>query len=190
MKVSLRKANAIQLTINEEINSTPLETTVSIGRFDTPQVVMTGAVSKLNDAYIKRIDLTKAIYAIRKLIASANQISGISDLLTDMAHIQATVKFSKPLSAVTQYAPDAAVLAAQHHDLTEEKAPERGYGSRRDSISVALVEQKFAEQMKDQLIGLRKTQQTISDKILELNIKTEIELNEDTAMLLKQYSIV
>ncbi len=190
MNINLRKAHALQQSINEEINAvSPLATTVSIGRFQDKDVVYSEAVLKFNDNYSRVIELTGALYDIRKLTAKATQVSGISDNLADIASLDAVIRVIRPLSQVIDFAPSEGELAKIHLDLQEEKSGE-GYRTRREAVSVGMVGKNAVDQYKKVITEFRKQKQEISDKILELNVSTNIELAESTVSVLKKYGII
>ena len=116
MKISLRKANAIQLLINEQIN-TPFVGAVSINKFDDPLVVVEQAGAEFIDTLNKKFDLIEVLYKIRSQVAVVGQVAGVADLLTQQAFLSKKEAFLKQLAGTTKYAPTKEQLDAQLADL-------------------------------------------------------------------------
>ena len=85
MKISLRKANALQTSINELLKSIKVETTISITEFENPseKILLESTNTFVNHA--RRLDLINVLYALRKAVGAANAESGIDDMLTSVA---------------------------------------------------------------------------------------------------------
>ena len=77
MNITLRKANAIQHSINEAIKKIEVALTVEINEFQTVEEVITKANSLLVENDTRRQKLTMALYNIRALLGTANTSSGI-----------------------------------------------------------------------------------------------------------------
>jgi hypothetical protein len=190
MQLTLRKASAIQKLINEEINSTSLTTKVSIGRFDDPVKKRDEAITKTNDAITKKGALLNALYAIRNQVAAAGQAAGVGDILTQVALIEKLSGMLKPLAGIEAFVVDRETLAAQFKDLTEDKESKSRYSSdRRETFDTSTVYQLSADTWKENLGQFRKEKQALSDKLLELNVRTEITLDAATVETLKYYGI-
>ena len=88
MNINLRKANAIQNSIQENIRSIQIETTLEVNEFQDPLKVIQQANESLfaNDA--RRQKLLQAFYNIRALVATANAASGISTNLAKAAFVE------------------------------------------------------------------------------------------------------
>lgn len=191
MKINLRKADALQKAITEEINSTDIPTVVSIGRFDDPEKVFGEAVQKYSDNYDKKISLYGVLYEIRNLVGIAKAKAGIDEVLTDMALLDKVVSWTKPLSQATEFAPDLLSLLERHKDLKEEKVPEGRFGvQRREHIAVPVISKAFADNLKNEIANAKRERQNFSDKLLDLNVKSEIELDEEDVEILRQYKLI
>ncbi len=87
MKISLRKANAIQNNIQEVIRGIKIETTVELNEFQEVPAVLEKANKDLfaNDARRQRLLLS--YYNIRGLVGAANSACGIDLSLAKAAFI-------------------------------------------------------------------------------------------------------
>ena len=189
MKITLRKANALQLLLNEKIAAINLPVVVSVSRYDDPCLLVISAAASLREAVSKKKNLLGVLYSIRQASASANHRSGISDILSEVAHIDKLSAALKPLAENVQFAPTEEVLREAHADLKKEVAPV-GYGSRRDAFNTGFMPQKWAQSYIEEVSELRKRKQSLSDRLLELNINNEIELSDEEEQVLKAYDLI
>jgi len=72
MNITLRKANAVQNSINDAIKHIKFETTIELNEFQDPNLVLTDANNKLFAADARRQKLLLALYNIRGLVGTAN----------------------------------------------------------------------------------------------------------------------
>lgn len=190
MKITLRKADALKKSITEAINGISLDTTVSIGRYDDPKKIFDEAVRNFARDFDKKTDLTKVLYDIRADVSAANDVSGISDILAEIATIDKTIAILKPLSQTAKFSPAPEVLETQHADLKAELAPVEQYRSRRESFEVSIVDRNQVQNWLGIINVGRKQKQDLSDKLLELNVQTEIELQPEVEDILTKYGII
>jgi hypothetical protein len=128
-----------------------------------------------------------ALYEIRAKVARANAESGINDHLANVAYLE------KQISHNTMLASKGAqtalrVLNGQVKKLSEVK--EDGYGySRRDVVTSIFTEEEV-EDFKRTAADFKREKQRIQDLLLELNVQTEIQLDEETARFLEKADIL
>ncbi len=189
MQVTLRKADALQKLIQAAINSTNLVTTVEINRFNSPSVAFEQAKKQFTEDLLKKQALTASLYDIRQSVGSAGANAGVSSILAQMAFIDKAVGMLQSLANVREFYVDSHVLAAQQKDLLEDKAVER-YTSRRETVNASILTKDEVESFKKQIEAHRRTRLELSDRLLEINVRTEIELTPDTSAALKQYGII
>ncbi len=185
MKINLRKANALQLAINQAINEKPVKFTVSIGRFDDPKKKWIEANTEMNRLLDRKGDLYLALYAVREAIAAANVNAGVSGKLAEMAHTDKAIESYKTMAAITDFSPSDETLLKQWEDLVAEENSPTSYVRRRDAIEVSLVSKVLVDEWNATLAEARLEKQRLSDEILELNVKTEIEIPTEHVEVLK-----
>lgn len=188
MKITLRKASAVQLLINEFVNSAQLSTSVSIGRYDDPTTVVKDASTKFKAVLAQKLSLTRVLYSLRKKVSTAGQAAGIPDVLADIAFMDKYVAILKPLTNVTKFLPSDEVIMSQQADLKTEALVPNRY-SQREGFDVSIILPDFVSGYTEDLASLRKQKQNLSDKLLELNIKNEIELDEYETKVLTSYGL-
>ena len=187
MKLSLRKANALQLLIQEQINE-PFIGTVTITKYDNIDSTFDAAESVLTETIGKKFSLIEVLYSLRKKVGAASASAGIADLLTDLASNAKQTAFFKQLASTTQFALPKTQIVAIFKDLAEQ-AQTASY-ARKDAVTVSLLNKETVDAYKSALTKLRKEKQVISDKLLHLNVSTEIELDETEQDVLNKYEIL
>ena len=80
MKITLRKANAIQASIQEAIRNVKVETNVELNEFQNVESEIQNARAKLLEGDKRREALLKALYGIRGAVGTANATATISDI--------------------------------------------------------------------------------------------------------------
>jgi hypothetical protein len=189
MKLTLRKANALQLLINESIGSTSISTQVSIGKYDDPKLAIIHAASIFQAALDKTRYLLAVLYSIRQKVSNESHEAGVSAILSEVAHIDKLAAVLKPLASVSSFAPDENVLFEAHADLKKEQ-PVNSYSPRSNSFTTGAIPQGWIPTYLKEVSDLRKRKQSLSDKLLDLNIRHEIELSEEEETVLKKYDLI
>lgn len=190
MNISLRKANAIQNSIQESIRSIDITTTISINEFQDVETELTKANSELfvNDG--RRQKLLLALYNIRGLVGAANTQSGIDMNLAKAAFID------KRISQLEEIGSCKPVLSLDILKGKLEKIRNRSDDSRSslygrdDSVCTSVVGKEQLDQIHAEIKNLKKQKQKLNDEILELNIKTEIPLSEDVVETLQKENLI
>jgi hypothetical protein len=185
MNITLRKANAIQNSINDAVKNIKFDTTVELNEFQDPGVELTKANEALFAADARRQKLTMALYNIRALVGTANAASGIDTALAKAAFIDKRIGQLEQLSDLKPFT-DLEVIKGKLEKIKSLKDEARsriyGYG---DTVSTTVVSKEQIDQAKGEILSLKKSKQKLNDEILELNIKTEIPLADDTVATLQ-----
>lgn len=189
MKLTLRKANALKQLIVDKLNSTSPALTAQVGKYDDAEKVIESAVGKFNLVFNYKHVLNGLLYVLRKKVASASQEVGISDLLTDMALVDRQVELLKPIATQSSFRPDIEQVKAHQADLLKEQ-PATVYRAAVSTITVNIIDESAVQQAVAQLSVLRKQKVNISDKLLELNITTEIELSDEQEKILRDFDLI
>jgi len=188
MKITLRKANALQNTIQDHIKTIDVKTSVQLNEFQTPAVELSVARNTLIANDVTRAKLTKALYNIRAQVGRANVEAGVSDLLAEAAYIDKRLGHLKGLTE-SKVVEAEVVLNGKLDKLRETDSKNRMYGYN-DNVESGVLTAEQVEGYKAEVRGLKKDKQTINDKVLELNVRTEIELYADTVALLQAEQLV
>jgi uncharacterized protein YdcH (DUF465 family) len=184
MNISLRKANAVQNSINESIRNIKIETTIDLNEFQTVEAELQKANTTLftNDA--RRQKLLLALYNIRALVGTANAQSGIDAKLATAAFVDKRLTQLAELAG-SSVITDLAVINGKLDKIrnSKDEARSRVYGYS-DTVSTGVIGHEQLDQIKSEISNLKKQKQKLNDEILELNIKTEIPLSDDVVATL------
>ena len=187
MKLTLRKANAVQTAINEATKALSTDTMVTLNEFQTiPEQIQT-----VRDQFWKnsetRVGLLTALYEIREKVAQANASAGINDLLTSVAYLEKQISYNTMLAAKgSQTAME--VLAGQVNRNAEAK--DDAYGYNRRDVTTSIFTDVEIEGFKRSAANFKREKQKLQDTLLELNVQTEIVLDDSTADFLKRADIL
>jgi uncharacterized protein YdcH (DUF465 family) len=186
MNITLRKANAVQNSINETVKNIKVELTIEINEFQNVEDTLSKANNELiaNDG--RRQNLTMALYNIRALVGTANAASGIDTALAKAAFIDKRIGQLEQLASGTEITP-LEVIKGKLEKIKNDKGDSNrrsiyGYS---DTVSTGILSKEQIAQAKTEILNLKKQKQKLNDEILELNIKTEIPLGDDTVATLQ-----
>ncbi len=187
MKVSLRKANALQAAINEAMSALDFSVEISINEFEKPAVKMSEAKDRFSTHLATRKALQSAIYDIRRKVATANAESGVNDHLADVAVLDKDIAFYSKLAKLSP-ALENDVLVGKLGKI-KGRGEDQFYG-REDVVRTNIFTEAEVEEFKATLASLKKTKVAVQDSLLELNVSTEIELSEETEKVLARAGII
>lgn len=186
MRVSLRKANALQQSIRDMIADIEVQGTVRINEFQDATGVLMTAQTQLSANLERRVALQNALYAIRAQVAEANFNSGIQRLLTEAQRIERIqTEYDNVLRSASAVVPVSEIQARQEKFQKQEQDL---YG--RNEIITGVLGDESLGTFKVTVANLKKEKQTVQDKLLELNIKTEVELVADTVATLQKENLI
>jgi uncharacterized protein YdcH (DUF465 family) len=191
MNITLRKANALQNSIQEAIKGIKVDLSVEINEFQSVEEVLTKANATLIENDGRRQQLTMALYNIRALVGTANTASGINTMLAKAAFIDKRVGQLEELSKSSEIT-SLDVIKGKLDKIRNDK----GENSRRsiygysDTVSTSVLSKEQIAQAKAEVLNLKKQKQKLNDEILELNIKTEVPLSEDVVATLQAEKLV
>jgi hypothetical protein len=191
MNITLRKANAIQNSINEAIRNIKVDLSLEINEFQDPAAELTKANTALVEADGRRQKLLLALYNIRGLVGQANAASGIDLNLAKAAFIDKRI-VQLTAFASAEAATDIEVIKGKLEKIKNDK----GETSRRsiygytDTVNSSVLDISQIHQAKTEILNLKKQKQKLNDEVLELNIKTEIPLSEDVVTTLTTEGLI
>ena len=169
MKITLRKANALQNSIQDHLKTIDTKVSVSLNEFQDPEGVVAVARGELVANDMRRGSLTRALYRIRAQVGRANVEAGVSDLLADAAYIDKRLAHLKGL-AESEATEATAVLVGKLDKIRNDKSERRAYGYN-DSVATGVLTTDQIEGIKGDMRSLKKQKQSINDRVLELNVR-------------------
>lgn len=190
MNITLRKANAIQNSINDAVKNIKIDLNVELNEFQNIEEIINKANNDLvfNDG--RRQSLTMALYNIRALVGTANASSGIDTALAKAAFIDKRIGQLEQLAGANEItALDVIKGKLDKIKNLKDEARSRvfGYG---DTVTTSVLSKEQIAQAKTEILNLKKQKQKLNDEILELNIKTEIPLSEEVVKTLQSEGLL
>lgn len=188
MNITLRKANALQLSIQEAIRAIEVKGTVDLNQFQGDSVLgQARDTAVTND--VRRANLTRVLYEIRAAVGEANVSSGVSRKLAHAAFIDKRVAQLQALVASENVQTDSAVIQGRLEELRNIKSDHRLYGYR-DNVTTGVFTAADVDSFRGTIQALKREKQKLNDEVLELNVRTEIALSESIVQLLQQENLV
>ncbi len=174
MRVSLRKANALQEALAEAVKSTP-KTQREVDVLNT--VMWKPEINNVQTRYFDEIrgklDMVNARFEIRKLVSAANAENGISDLLTELAST------------------DSAIITIQRFVVQQTIREKDEIVEKKRERKLARVDNpEYDDHWENKVKELRRKKATINDQLLELNIRTDIELPTFVEEVLRKENLI
>lgn len=188
MKITLRKANAIQLTTNEVLKGMSFETSVQVNEFENFKEQIESVRNTFNANVYARSKLIDALYEIRKVVARANSKKGVDDMLANIARLEKDIQFFSGFASKGVCLADT-VIEGKIEKIRGMKEESRLYG-RHDTVDTTIFEKSDIDHFKWTVTDLKRQKQKIQDTLLEINVRTEVELSDETEAVLKAYNIL
>ena len=192
MKITLRKASALQNAIQEAVKNIEVTVKVELNEFEDPRIAMGKANDKLVNADQRRVALTKALYVVRAQVGTANAECGINERLAKAAYVDKRIGQLTTLISAEAVQDSIAVIEGKLEKL---KAPETANSRRSlygysDTVGTGVLSQAQVDAFKAEQLALKKDKQKLNDEVLELNVRTEIALSDETVAVLTSEGLV
>lgn len=185
MKISLRKANALQHSINEVIRELERSTRITVNEFEDCFEQVAKAEKAYLDSVQKEQDLLKVLFSIRKDVAKANVQAGISDRLAEVALLEKRIQISNAIATCRERMSDE-LLKGKVEQLKESK--EDRY-MRRD-VETSIFDTGVVSGARKAVKALKRDKQNLQDELLELNVKTTITLSDESVKVLEGEGLI
>lgn len=194
MQINLRKANAIQSEIRRAINETGnIPSTVSVSEYTKDvSVDVQKATVEWQLALQRKVALTNALYAIRTAVAAANANHNVNDLLTEVARTEAVMAINSQVANM-EVARSLDEIQGRIQKLKEAPvdSPRAAlYGERYNQVATSVVTEADVANAKEAVKILKRQRQDLQDKLLGLNVTTQINLSDETVAVLKGEGIL
>jgi len=191
MNISLRKASALQNSINDAIKGIKITTSIDLNEFQDVAQELKNANDTLFNNDSRRQRLLLALYNIRGLVGSANAQSGIDLKLATAAFVDKRIGQLEGLvvDPVTNLAVINGKLDKIRNDKSDTSRRSSIYGYN-DTVSTNVIGHEQLDAIGAEIKNLKKQKQKINDEVLELNIKTEIPLSEEVVATLQSEGLI
>ena len=182
MKISLRKANALQNSINDALKHIDVKIKVSLNEFQDPEGVLAVSAAEAKKNLDRKVGLTNALYDIRSGVGDVNHMAGVDAKLTEIARIEKQIQLYTAYVGV-EAREASAVIAGKLEKLrnTEAKSRIYGYG---DTVDSSVFTSEDIASFKAVVANLKKQKQALQDAVLEANVRNEVVLGQDTVKTL------
>jgi hypothetical protein len=190
-KISLRKANALQKNILDLMNSVEISTTVSINEFQNVEATVTRAAQELLQNDVRRSDLLMSYYTLRGLVSAANAACGINLRLGEMAYVDRRLTQLHALTQSSAVVGEAEVIFGRLEKIRTRPADSRASLYHRDEeVTTGVLSQEQVDNIRRVVSDLKKQKQKLSDEVLELNVRTEVELTPEVEVILQREGVI
>ena len=185
MHISLRKAAALQ---KEILNVIPtVSTTASVSIYsENPIGDLVDQELAMLDAIALRASLMRALREIRSQTAMVNMTSGVHDLVTKASFIDKDIAFISGLATSVARSNDSVI----NGKMERAKAQDPAHYNFQEEVLLWVFSQESIESFTQALAVLKKEKVRIQDELLELNIKNNIHLSEDTVKVLTDAGLI
>lgn len=188
MNITLRKASALQNSINETLKGLEVTSTVTVDEFQNAGSVIAAKRDEVTKTIVRKTSLLDVLYAIRKGVATANAAAGITELLADVAQLEKRIQLQSQLAGATVQL-EPAVLDGRLNRLREQTGETRLYRSA-SGVETGVFTEEEVSRAKAELADLKKRKQALQDQLLELNVSTSVELSEKSVIVLQQEGLL
>ena len=180
MKITLRKANALQNSINEALRHIDVKIKVSLNEFQDPEGVLAVSVAEAKRNIDRKVSLTNALYDIRGAVGYINHSAGVDENLTEIARIEKQIQLYSPYVGI-EPREASAVIAGKIDKLKSRDANSRGslYGYH-DTVDTGVFTADDVAGFKSVISTLKKQKQVLQDAVLEANVRNEVMLKLST----------
>lgn len=192
MKLTLRKASALQNAIQEAVKNIDVKVKTELNEFENAEQALVSANERAIQNDQRRETLTEVLYFIRAQVGQANATNGINERLARCAFIDKRIGQLQGLVSADALQDSLVVLNGKLDKIRNDKSEHRrsaiyGYN---DTVSTGVFDQSQIDGFKAQIQTLKKEKQKLNDEVLELNVRTEIALSNETVAILAQEGLV
>lgn len=184
MNISLRKANAIQLSIQEAIKALYFDTNIVINQFETPEQKFKESRDTFFENLQIRKGLVESLYKIRMAVSLANAKSGISDKLATCA------MFEKDIVFYSGFANKQPRLSDEFISGKLKKMDASNEEWKSDEFFSSILSKEEISDFNKIVLEIKRKKQKIQDELLETNVSVQIDLDQSTIDLLTKIGIL
>lgn len=189
MNISLRKASALQNSINDAIKGIDLKGQVTLTEFHAPIMEIDKATTAFKTNLNRRDSLVKALYDIRKQVSAVNSRAGVDEKLTEIACLEKQIQNYTELSGFAVREQELVVLG-KLDKIKNRKDEGRSIYGFETTVGTSVFTEEDIKGFKVFVNLAKKAKQRLQDEVLELNVRTDISLSVDTVQTLKSEELL
>lgn len=190
MKINLRKASVVQQTILDEIKRLGTEdTTVKVSLYEQDiEARLNEQLAKVRENHAKAGRLLNANKFLRGLVARKNAEVGVTDYLAEEAMLASAEARLKAFSEAN-VRPNLESLKAEIESRKTTGNERASIYGREYNVDVNVVPVESINEAKKELENIRKRRRKIKDEMVSINVRTEIEVPEQVALVLTELGL-
>ena len=184
MKINLRKANALQLSIQDTIKGIKFDTEVKINEFQVAEDELARVRVDFATKKDRHRNLLNSMYDIRKAVGQANGAQSVDIKLADLALIDKKIQVLTELAGKS-VRDSVEVVAGKMEKLRNRKDDTRSlYYGHDATVDTSIFTQEDITGFRTAVSLGKKAKQKLQDELLEINVRTEIDLSDDVVAVL------
>ena len=192
MKVTLRKASALQAAVSNLIGEIYARPVVSVD----DESVLAEDVAQAKEDYrtnLRRLrSLIEVKYSLRKAIGDLNLSSGVTSLLTQEREI---AELMGELDNVVERTNGRCFTVEQMQakfDKHNQRVALSGssYMGRSITVETDLISKEEVAELRKEILSLKRQRQTVNDRVLEINVSTYVTLTDAEEKILMDEGLI
>lgn len=186
MKISLRKANAVQHAIIDKVRSISLGSTISLGEFDDIST-LEASVKTLAENRLFVDNLWDIYYTIRADVDDVNHKIGVNVKLNKLARLEKSISMISDMVA-SGVMDDKEKITLRVAKLSDSDTVNRYHGP--TSVVTSLFTREDINLLEKDLGDLKRQRAQLNDELLELNITNHVQIPEHMQEILTVANIL
>jgi hypothetical protein len=187
MNISLRRAAALQNSIQDALREIALVRSIKLNEFQDAETQLSQARAAHAAGVAVRGNLTQVLYQIRRAVGQANAQAGINDRLTEVAQLDRDIQFYSELAS-SQPRESAEVIAGRLNRIRTSTNEQAYY--REPVVESSVFDARDVQEFRQRVAQQRRARQTLQDQILALNVSTEITLGDNEVLILQSANLL
>jgi hypothetical protein len=184
MKINLRKANALQLSIQDTIKGIKFDTEVKINEFQVAEDELARVRADFATKQDRHRNLLNSMYDIRKAVSRANSAQSVDIKLADVALLDKKIQYLAELAGKS-VRDSVEVVAGKMEKLRNRKDDTRSlYYGHDATVDTSIFTAEDITGFRTAVSLGKKAKQKLQDELLEINVRTEIDLSDDVVTVL------
>ena len=192
MKITLRKASALQAAVSNLIGETYARPVFSVD----DESLLAEEVPQAREDYeanLRRLrSLIQVKYSLRKVIGDTNLSAGVTSLLTQEREI---AELMSELESVVDRVNGRCFTVEQiqaKFDKHNQRVALAGssYMGRSISVDTDLISKEEVDELRKEILSLKRQRQTVNDRVLEINVSTYVTLTDAEEKILMDEGLI
>lgn len=194
MELNLKRALKLRKELEATVARVDIPTSVSVSLFGEVdvQAVIDAARKEVGQRIATYGSLSAILASLRTQIARNNSVSGIEELLAEIAHTDRLIGMAKKLAGLALTPSDAELNAVVSLGKRALDTPATDAYAREPvkSVSFDLATQAQRDQAIDTVNELKRSRETLDDRRAGTNANTKITIADDDANLLRKLGLI